>query len=219
VSQALTSAADTGFFRNATIGFYGKIPARGDFVHAGLPRTFTDPWDDWMQRMVGASRSVLGQSWLPAWLEAPVWRFVLAPGICGPDSAIGLWVPSVDAVGRYFPLTLVAVAHTADSRGLIREAGGFLAAAEGVARDAVENDLPPDKLATRLAAAASAPPASVGVDPSLCPPQGGLWWTEGAPQVSANVFARAALPDENAYLNMLVSCFSSAPVSAPERAR
>jgi type VI secretion system protein ImpM len=169
--------------------------------------------------MVGASRSTLGQAWLPAWLEAPVWRFVLSPGICGPDVVIGLWVPSVDSVGRFFPLTLAAVARAADSRGVIREAGGFLATAEWVARDALENDLPPDELATRLAAAASAPPASIGVDPSLCPPQGGLWWTEGAPRVSANVFAGAALPDENAYLAMLVSCFSSASASAPERDR
>ena len=28
-------------------GFSGKVPARGDFVHAGLPRDFTDPWHDW----------------------------------------------------------------------------------------------------------------------------------------------------------------------------
>jgi type VI secretion system protein ImpM len=205
--------------RHAATGFYGKIPARGDFVHAGLPRSFTDPWDDWMQRMVSASRSVLGQAWLPAWLEAPVWRFVLSPGICGPDGAIGLWVPSVDSVGRYFPLTLAAVARAADSRALMREAGGFLTAAEWLARDALENDLPPDEFAARLAAAASAPPASIGVDSSLCPPQGGLWWSEGAPGISSNMFAFAALPDEKIFLAMLVGCSSPAPSFAPEPAR
>jgi type VI secretion system protein ImpM len=219
VSQALTSATDTGFFRNAAIGFYGKIPARGDFVHAGLPRTFTDPWDDWMQRMVGASRSALGQDWLPAWLEAPVWRFVLSPGICGPDAAIGLWVPSVDSVGRYFPLTVAAVASAADSRGLMREAGGFLTAAEWVARDALENDLPPDELAAGLAAAASASPTSLAVDPSLRSPQGGLWWTDGAPLVSDRAFASAGLPDENTFVTMLVSCYSVRPAISLEQTR
>jgi type VI secretion system protein ImpM len=205
--------------RHAALGFYGKIPARGDFVHAGLPRSFTDPWDDWMQRMVGASRSVLSQDWLPAWLEAPVWRFVLSPGICGPDAAIGLWVPSVDSVGRYFPLTLAAVARVPDSRTLMCEAGGFFAAAESLARDALENDLPPDELAARLASAASAPPAGVGVDPSHCPLRGGLWWTEGAPRVPANMLAYAGLPDANIFLAMLVGCFFTAPSFAPEQAR
>ena len=29
-------------------GFYGKLPARGDFVRAALPRDFTDRWDAWL---------------------------------------------------------------------------------------------------------------------------------------------------------------------------
>jgi type VI secretion system protein ImpM len=225
VSQTVNGAAGSGFLRHAALGFHGKIPARGDFVQAGLPRTFTDPWDDWMQRMVGASRSVLGQAWRPAWLEAPVWRFALSPGICGPDAAIGLWVPSVDSVGRYFPFTVAAVASAADSRGLMREAGGFLTAAELVARDALENDLPPDELAARLAAAASASTTRVAVDPSLCPPQvgcpprGGLWWIDGAPRVSDRGFASAGLPDENTFITMLVSCYSMRLAISPEQTR
>src|SRR5690242_3290244 len=107
-------AAPTLALRNAAIGFYGKIPARGDFVHAGLPRTFTDTWDRWMQRMLPASRSALRDAWLPAWREAPVWRFALTPGTCGRNSVIGLWMPSVDRVGRHYPLTLAAVAPDAD---------------------------------------------------------------------------------------------------------
>ena len=74
-------------------GFYGKLPARGDFVRAGLPRDFTDPWDDWLQSVMAGSRSLMGEAWLPAFLEAPVWRFALPPGMCGgaggdrPDAA------------------------------------------------------------------------------------------------------------------------------------
>ena len=39
--------------------------------------------------------------------RASAWRFVCAAGACGPEPVIGLMVPSVDRVGRYFPLTLV----------------------------------------------------------------------------------------------------------------
>jgi type VI secretion system protein ImpM len=219
VPEILTSAPRTGVLRDAAIGFHGKIPARGDFVQAGLPRAFTDPWDGWMQRMVAASRTVLGEGWLPAWLEAAVWRFVLSSGICGPGAVIGLWMPSVDRVGRYFPLTLAAVARDADTRGLLREGGGFLTVAEDAGRDALENDLPPDELAARLKTAISVPPTNAGADPFLCPADGGLWWTEGGPLVSAGAVASEGLPDENTFAAMLVSCSSAPPASSHEQPR
>ena len=91
-------------------GFTGKIPVRGDFVHAGLPRDFADRWHDWQSRaVIAGSRTLMGDAWLDAFLEAPVWRFVLPPGICGARAAVGLIMPSVDKVGRYFPLTFVAL--------------------------------------------------------------------------------------------------------------
>jgi type VI secretion system protein ImpM len=219
VPKVLTSAAHTGFLRDAAIGFHGKIPARGDFIQAGLPRAFTDPWDGWMQRMVGASRAVLGEAWLRAWLEAAVWRFALSSGICGPGAVIGLWMPSVDRVGRYFPLTLAAVAHDANAFELIIGAGGFLAAAESAGREALERDLPPEELAALLAAAATVPPVSAGIDRALFPADGALWWTEGAPLVSARVFATRGLPDENTFVGMLVSCSSALPAFSPEQPR
>ena len=58
--EALIGTTSSGLFYDAAIGFYGKIPGRGDFVQAGLPRAFVDPWDAWMQRMILASRAVLG---------------------------------------------------------------------------------------------------------------------------------------------------------------
>jgi type VI secretion system protein ImpM len=217
--KILTGAARTGALRAAAIGFHGKIPGRGDFVQAGLPRAFTEPWDRWMQRMVATSRAVLGEAWLPAWLEAAVWRFALSSGICGPGAVIGLWMPSVDRVGRYFPLTLAAVAHDADAFELMVGGGGFLAAAESAGRAAMENDLAPNELGARLAAAAAAPSADPGTDPSLCPLEGALWWTEGAPRVAAGVFTSAALPDENTFSVMLNSCISISPALCPEQAR
>lgn len=204
--QALSGEARTGVLRKATIGFHGKIPARGDFVQAGLPRDFIEPWDGWLQQMVAASRSALGEAWLPAWLEAPVWHFALTPGICGHGAVIGLWMPSVDSVGRYYPLTLAAVGDHAETSELIRESGGFLTAAESAGRDALEGDLPPEELAARLAVAVAAVAGDPAVNPSPCPPEGGLWWTDGAPRVSAGLFVTAGLPDQAAFLAMLDGC-------------
>jgi len=87
-------------------GFYGKVPTRGDFVSRRLPWTFVDPWDRWLQGGLACSRDQLGDAWLEVYLTSPVWRFALTPGVCGDSGWIGIVLPSVDRVGRYFPLTV-----------------------------------------------------------------------------------------------------------------
>jgi type VI secretion system protein ImpM len=57
---------------------------------------------------MSASRAALDDRWLDVYLTSPAWRFTGAAGVCGPAPIIGLMVPSVDRVGRYFPLTIVA---------------------------------------------------------------------------------------------------------------
>ena len=50
-----------------------------------------------------------GKQWQKAFLRAPIWRFWLGADLCG-VSAIRASMPSLDKVGRYFPLTLFACA-------------------------------------------------------------------------------------------------------------
>jgi type VI secretion system protein ImpM len=90
------------------VGLYGKLPSHGDFLRRRASDAFVDRWDAWLQGCMAASRTALGEKWLDIYLTSPAWRFVCAPGTCCPSGIIGLMVPSVDRVGRYFPLTLVA---------------------------------------------------------------------------------------------------------------
>jgi len=92
-----------------TPGLYGKLPILGDFVSRRLPAEFVRPWDVWLQAALSASREQLGAHWLEIYLTSPIWRFVLGPGNCGNAALAGVLMPSVDKVGRYFPLTLAAV--------------------------------------------------------------------------------------------------------------
>jgi type VI secretion system protein ImpM len=87
----------------------------------------------------------------------------LTAGLCGPDAALGLWLPSVDRAGRYFPLALAGLIVDANSPQLIAGGAGFLMAAETAARDALADDLPPEALAARLAAAPAAPSSGPGI--------------------------------------------------------
>jgi len=89
-------------------GFYGKLSSQGDFVLRRLPQQFVAPWDAWLQSGIAESKLTLGGAWEENYRNAPVWRFLLAPGICGEPAWAGLLQPSVDRVGRHFPLTVAA---------------------------------------------------------------------------------------------------------------
>ena len=197
--------------RDCTLGFYGKIPARGDFVRSGLPHAFIDPWDRWLQQGIAASRKELGEAWIAAWLEAPIWSFALAPGVCGPDAVLGLWMPSVDRIGRHFPLTLAAIAPGGDPRDLARSNGGFLFAVEQAGLAAVESDLAPEGLTRRVLAAAEARESDPGIDPAAYPSGNALWWTEGSPRVPRCAFTSDALPDDLTFAQMLDAGAATAP--------
>jgi len=86
---------------------YGKLPAKGDFLSRNLPREFIDTWDEWLQSGMNASRQALGESWLETYLTSPLWRFVLPAGVCGANAWCGVVMPSMDKVGRYFPMAVV----------------------------------------------------------------------------------------------------------------
>ena len=128
------------------LGFYGKIPIKGDFLSRQLPRTFIDPWDQWLQESIATSRSQLNDQWLESYLTAPIWRFALSKGTCDEHGWIGVILPSVDRVGRYFPLTLVApVNHTYSLLRIADQEQTWFEQVEQIALSALEQDYDFDK--------------------------------------------------------------------------
>jgi len=90
------------------VGLFGKLPSHGDFVRRRVSEAFVEAWDGWLRQCLSKSQTTLGDRWVDVYLTSPAWRFASAAGACGPAPAIGVMVPSVDRVGRFFPLTLVA---------------------------------------------------------------------------------------------------------------
>lgn len=91
-----------------TVGFFGKLPAHGDFIHRNLPTGFMTPWDNWLQSFISSTRQQLGDRWLDIYLTSPVWRFFFAPGVIDGNQWAGVMLPSVDRVGRYFPFSVIS---------------------------------------------------------------------------------------------------------------
>ncbi len=141
----------------ATIpGWYGKLPTLGDFASRRLEADFIEPWDLWLAQALQAQRSAFGEGWLDAYLDTPPWRFLLSPGTMRgvrPDLAFaGVLVPSVDRVGRHFPLTLVAsLSRVPDLAAEFDSLFAWLHRLEDAALDALQGDWTIDDLENALA--------------------------------------------------------------------
>ena len=94
-------------------GYFGKLPDRADFVVGNCPEGFLKLWEPFLMRGLACSRLDLGSRWEEVYMTMPVWRFWLAPeegNVAFVHSIGGAVMPSVDKVGRKFPLTIVAEA-------------------------------------------------------------------------------------------------------------
>lgn len=137
----------------AGFGAFGKMPSAGDFLRFGLLPGFVTPWDAWLQGAMAAAQAALGAAWDGHYMSAPIWRFTLAAGLAGPQKMLGVLMPSVDRVGRRFPLTLAAPVVTPGAAPLdhFSEAALF-ARLEDLALAALEETVTPQDLQQRLAA-------------------------------------------------------------------
>lgn len=91
------------------LGFYGKLPAYGDFIQKRLPQDFVNPWHEWLQKGMMAVRESDPDGWLTYYLNCPAWSFALSAGVCGEQAVAGVTIPSVDKVGRYFNFTMASI--------------------------------------------------------------------------------------------------------------
>lgn len=132
-------------------GFYGKIPSLGDFVSRRLPRHFVTPWETWLREAIANSREQLGSDWLDNYLTSPLWRFALSPGICGENGWAGIVMPSVDRVGRYYPLTLAARLNPSQNLfRLMERSDGWFARMEDLALACLEDNFKVEDLDQQL---------------------------------------------------------------------
>src|SRR5271166_4910597 len=178
-------------------GYYGKIPACGDFVSAGLPSPIVKAWDQYVSAALAGARTTLADHWTDIWLEAPVWRFALTEALCGPAPLLGLWMPSIDKAGRHFPLMIAGTCPGATPEQMARHGTAWLDAAGDAGRAAIADDLTPEQLTVLVP-----PPPALGAEPdtglpfNLQPRAGaGLWWTNGAPRVCAHGLVLDTMPD------------------------
>jgi type VI secretion system protein ImpM len=169
---------------DALPGWFGKLPGMGDFAHRRLPESFRSVWDQWLQRGLARLKD-RHDDWTAHYLEAPIWCFALGPNVVGEGAWIGVLMPSVDGVGRYFPFT-IAVALDASVGEVLRGdallgalrwwALGMRAALEGLESDldAMRFDAVLERLF--VVAAAAGDVHADAVESLVLPTAGGSLW-------------------------------------------
>lgn len=199
-------------------GFFGKVTSHGDFVARRLAPSFQRPWDEWLQSGLQESRQALGANWLAAYMSSPIWRFALAPGMCGDQGWAGLMMPSVDRVGRHFPLTLAAA--VAPPLACLMHHEAWFNQLEALALSSLREDFSLDGFDFELCGLdvpdtpdGPAPAGTViafdGEQPDFralanASPHGhSLWWTDGSPRVAPCLLVCAGLPAPAAFTALL----------------
>lgn len=138
------------------VGWYGKLPAFGDFASRRLPQEFIGDFDAWLARNILASREMLGTEWTQAYLGSPIWRFLLPPGVLAAGQSrtwAGVMMASVDRVGRHFPFIIAApFDEGGDPSEHLPVLSRWWAGLEDVAMDALQHDLDGDAVDAELAA-------------------------------------------------------------------
>ncbi len=172
-------------------GFYGKIPARGDFLSCRVPAGLAARWDDWLAGLTVAVRAASGDAWPAAWLTAPLWHFALGAAVAPPVGAAGVLIASADRVGRMFPFTVIGA-----SSGVPCEA--WFAAAEALVFDSLEDGFDPALLDSALIELGP-PAAGRSLDAGHT-----LWSCRGSDRVMPTTRQFAGLPDRAASVAMVM---------------
>lgn len=93
-------------------GYFGKLPARADFVSRHCPAGFLQLWEPFLINGLAQSRQDLTDTWEEVYMTMPIWRFWLTTGETKgkfSGTIVGAIMPSVDRVGREFPLSVFAL--------------------------------------------------------------------------------------------------------------
>ena len=130
-----------------TTGLFGKLPAHGDFIQRTLPTDFVSVWDQWLQHYVSGSQEQIGDAWLDYYLTSPIWRFMFSDGCVDANSWVGIMLPSVDRIGRYFPISIITkIPHSICSLEFLLSNNDWLDEIEEIALQALDGDMSADEL-------------------------------------------------------------------------
>lgn len=210
-------------------GYFGKLPMRGDFIQRNMSAEFVHTWDNWLQSVISASHHNLGHQWLDFYLISPIWRYLIPQQ--SETYQLGVMLPSVDKVGRYFPFTISTnITPETDASRIISKNRNWFDMAENIALQALGESIGYDQLNSmsdeldvqnnnpeifrgsrvsfripvdQLSSLDNALEESRQYKPSKPEFNLSYWWNEGNNEMTGNLICCEGMPDDNIYTAML----------------
>jgi len=116
-----------------------------------LPQGFVSVWDEWLQNYIAGSKEQLGEEWLNIYLTSPIWRFAFSAGVIDSSVWAGIMLPSVDRVGRYYPLSAIApLPHNTNPLEFVSMQTSWFAATEELCLQALNGEMTIDDLSSQI---------------------------------------------------------------------
>jgi type VI secretion system protein ImpM len=210
-------------FRVKRVGYFGKMPKAGDFVSRNVDSAVKDGFDRWLQESLSESRTQMKEAWLGAFLTAPIWRFLLLGQFGGSRAVLGVMIPSVDKVGRYFPLAiLIEFSELELDEDVMTTCDAILHEFEDLLLGALTEEIDQDFFDYQIGLAArkygdkavdlTNNPASArfqgaeGLAQRLGDLQslgGSVWWTEGSDSRRADLLLYRGMPGTTVFASLL----------------
>ncbi|OHV18801.1 type VI secretion system-associated protein TagF [Rhizobium sp. RMa-01] len=189
------------------IGFFGKLPSHGDFVSMGLGHNLQSALDAWLQAGLQAVRQELGEDWERRFRTMPAWRFIVERGLWGPATIAGVLLPSLDRVGRSFPLVIAAQLHdfTEHPRQLYLDDTWFTAA-EAIAESSAKRDFDINHFTANLKRLRTLRPADLAENEILqdrASTRGSIWWRIDPEERRAKGFGVSGAPEPEHFPKLL----------------
>lgn len=199
----------------AHVGFVGKVPSVGDFIARGVPSAERDRFETFLN--AGLRDIAHDPGFAEAWTVMPIWRFAARPGAITGAMCLGIVLPSVDRVGRRFPLAVLALAAPgvdADPDALLTAAAPFLAEAEAAALRALAPSSPPDAAFAALMQRRDLPAPAPGVaGGAAC-----VWETDGGRTGAPARLPSPGAPPPAATLRAMLAAGGDPQAAAPAEA-
>nr|WP_314421963.1 type VI secretion system-associated protein TagF [uncultured Erwinia sp.] len=141
------------------LGWYGKLPTAGDFVHQRMPESRLVHWSNWFKSGV-AQWQHQHNGCTEAFARAPIWNFALPATLGLQQVQIGCLMPSRDRVGRIWPLMAVKNLTVAQWHPVqLALAGEWFNALGSALHQAVSQQKSVDETGAAIAALAALPRA------------------------------------------------------------
>lgn len=162
-----------------TVGLYGKMPGRGDFIRHGWDDATVEALDHWLADGLAAWRPSDDADFAAHFAAAPLYEFFVPAGQIGPEAMLGVLTPSVDRAGRYFFLVagVAGAAPTLWHMAVNRVDFAYAVADAVYAALGAESD--PDALVAAITAALPDDLDGIPWRARLATPVDAVFWAEG----------------------------------------